>query len=162
MQTLTFVELVSSDAKLWLTDENVITGSEWAELHSLTVLSLDDVISQRLSWLKLTLVTDPSCPYNREKKGMVRVTFVGEFTSYSVFDKEFPLLEGGAISHFTNLAHQSVDESVSQPNSINQQTNQSINQSIDRSISEPVRISLSQRVSHSFKSFVGLISMWQM
>ena len=87
--TLTFVELLSSEEKLWLTDENVITGSEWAGLHSLTVLSLDDVISQRLSWLKLTLVTDPSCPDNRDKTEMLRVTFVGDFTSSFAFEKEF-------------------------------------------------------------------------
>ena len=87
--TLTFVELLSSEEKLWLTDENVITGSEWAGLHSLTVLSLDDVISQRLSWLKLTLVTDPSCPDNRDKTEMLRVTFVGDFTSCFAFEKEF-------------------------------------------------------------------------
>ena len=93
--TLTFVELLSSEEKLWLTDENVITGSEWAGLHSLTVLSLDDVISQRLSWLKLTLVTDPSCPDNRDKTEMLRVTFVGDFTSCFAFEKEFYKLEGG-------------------------------------------------------------------
>ena len=87
--TLTFVELLSSEEKLWLTDENVITGSEWTGLHSLTVLSLDDVISQRLSWLKLTLVTDPSCPDNRDKTEMLRVTFVGDFTSCFAFEKEF-------------------------------------------------------------------------
>ena len=87
--TLTFVELLSSEEKLWLTDENVITGSEWAGLHSLTVLSLDDVISQRLSWLKLTLVTDPSCPDNRDKTEMLWVTFVGDFTSCFAFEKEF-------------------------------------------------------------------------
>lgn len=87
--TLTFVELLSSEEKLWLTDENVITGSEWAGLHSLTVLSLDDVISQRLSWLKLTLVTDPSCPDNRDKTEMLRVTFVRDFTSCFAFEKEF-------------------------------------------------------------------------
>ena len=87
--TLTFVELLGSEEKLWLTDENFITGSEWAGLHSLTVLSLDDVISQRLSWLKLTLVTDPSCPDNRDKTEMLRVTFVGDFTSCFAFEKEF-------------------------------------------------------------------------
>ena len=60
--TFNLAELPNSVAKLWLTDDNVNKGSDWLWLHSLTVLSHDDVRSQLLSWLKFTLVTEPSWP----------------------------------------------------------------------------------------------------
>lgn len=60
--TFNLAEPPNSVAKLWLTDDNINKGSDWLWLHSLTVLSHDDVRSQLLSWLKFTLVTEPSWP----------------------------------------------------------------------------------------------------
>ena len=60
--TFNLAELPNSVAKLWLTDDNINKGSDWLWLHNLTVLSHDDVRSQLLSWLKFTLVTEPSWP----------------------------------------------------------------------------------------------------
>lgn len=60
--TFNLAELPNSVAKLWVTDDNVNKGSDWLWLHNLTVLSHDDVRSQLLSWLKFTLVTEPSWP----------------------------------------------------------------------------------------------------
>ena len=60
--TFNLAELPNSVAKLWLTDDNVNKGSDWLWLHNLTVLSHDDVRSQLWSWLKFTLVTEPSWP----------------------------------------------------------------------------------------------------
>ena len=138
-QTLTLAELSSSEAKLWLTNENTIKGSVWAGLHNLTVLSHDDVKSHRPSWPKLTLVTDPSWPKREKKRDPFFFVIRPNdhvMNCFRYFSKTNLSLEEIKNTSFPNRAYALSDRSIT--HSLNLSINQSINQSIDQSINQSI------------------------